>query len=99
MARPKGVHMPTPSEIAKEFCISSSNNAVCGTLSAYIFYEAEMMKRLKICDEACTLLAMSEVANSILLFCEGCNRVFAQAKGMPKSILFMESKLYEAFQP
>ena len=35
---------------------------------------------------------MSEVANSILWYCEGCDRSFHLANGMLKSIPFTESK-------
>ena len=53
------------------------------------------MKCCRLSDEAYALLAMSEVANSIPWFCEGCNRACPQAKGMLKSIQFMESKKNE----
>ena len=43
-----------------------------------------------------TLIANSEVANSILLLCECCYRAFPQAKGMIKCIQFMESRLNES---
>ena len=103
-AKPKGEHMPTPSDCAKECCISSSNTAVCGTCSAQIFENNKALickfwfciKCSRLCDEVYTLLAKSEVSNSILWFCEGCNRAFPKAKGMLNCIQFMESKLNES---
>ena len=54
------------------------------------------MKCSRLSDKVHTLYAKSEVAYSILWFCEGCNRAFPQAKCMLKSIEFMESKLNES---
>ena len=54
------------------------------------------MKCSKLSDEHYTLLAKGEVVKSILWLCEGCNRAFPQAKGMPKSTKFMESKLNQS---
>ena len=54
------------------------------------------MKCSRLSDEVYTLLAISEVANSILWFSKGCNRALPQAKGMQKSIQFMESNLNES---
>ena len=96
--------MQTQSEFLKECCISSSNTAVCGTCSVKKIFHGKTlikdfwfcMKCSRISDEVCTHLAQSEVANSIPWFCEGCNRVFPQAKGMLKSVQFMESKQNES---
>ena len=87
--------------------MSSSNYAVCGSCSAKIisydealichFYDAWLyMKCCRLSDEVYTLIAESEVASSILWFCQGCNRAFPQAKSKLKSIQFMESKLNES---
>ena len=54
------------------------------------------MKFSWLSDEVHTLLAKSEVANSISWLCEGCNSAFNQAKGTQKSNQFMESKLHES---
>ena len=54
------------------------------------------MKCSRLYNEVNTLLDRSEVANSILWFSKDCNRAFPEAKGMLKSIQFMESKLNES---
>ena len=54
------------------------------------------MKCNSLSDEVYALLSKSEVSNSILWLCEGCNRSFPQGKGLVKSIQFMESKLNES---
>ena len=79
------------SKFAKEFCMSSSSTAVCGTCSAQIFLSnkslicdiCDVWFRMKcswLSDEVHTLLAKSEVANCILWLCEGCNRAFPKKR-------------------
>ena len=87
--------MQNPSDFAKEFCISSCNTALCRICSAQIF-ENDKVLICDFCDiwfcmkcnclsgEVYALLAKSEVANSILCFCEGCNRAFPPSKGHAK---------------
>ena len=54
------------------------------------------MKCSRLSDEVYTPLAKSEVANSILRFCNSRNRAFHKVKVMIKSIQFMESNLNES---